>query len=181
MSVDSDGKAMYDVTLANLDWVTVSELTWHLHSGKVGPGATDASNGTAIACDAAYTAGHYDPMLKCGSASTAQVCSMVGTGVPCCLAKPATDYCVNANIGTCEVGDLSGLYGKLAIVNNEGSKTAEGLCPDCIAHFNPKASATDGTAAYNTWNSIVFHGTKDSPSARVLCADVVRVRGSRTS
>lgn len=175
MSVDILGQATYDVNLTNLIWVSVPELTWHLHSGKVGQGPANASNGTASACDANYTAGHYDPMLKCGSASTAQECSKVGTDVPCCLAKPATNYCTNANVGTCEVGDLSGLYGKLAIVDNKGRKTAEGLCPDCIAHFDPKASATDGTAAYNTWNSIVFHGTKDNPGARVLCANVVRV------
>jgi hypothetical protein len=46
--------------------------------------------------------------------------------------KPATNYCVNQNIGTCEVGDLSGLYDNLKVSNNSGKIKATGLCPDCI-------------------------------------------------
>ena len=50
MSVDSKSQAKFGVGLRNLDWVTVDELSWHLHSGKVGPGARDASGGSAVAC-----------------------------------------------------------------------------------------------------------------------------------
>jgi hypothetical protein len=70
------------------------------------------------------------------------------------------------------VGDLSGLYGKLNITNNSGQIKATGLCPDCIKDYHPKASAVDMTALYNTWASIVFHGTNTSAAERILCADI---------
>jgi hypothetical protein len=175
MDVHSNGTVTYDVHLKNLDWATVDQFTWHLHSGKVGEGARDASIGPAAACGPSYTGGHYDPMLKCGSASTGPKCDDVDAGVPCCYTKPANDYCVNQNIGTCEVGDLSGLYGKVQIVNRAGEVKATGLCPDCMQHFDPRASVVDGTAAYNTWASLVFHGSSSSAGERVLCADIMMV------
>ena len=175
MDVHLDGTVMYDVSLMNLDFVDVDELSWHLHSGKVGPGATDASDGPAEACGPDYTAGHYDPMLKCGSASTAPQCDDVEEGTPCCYKKPADDYCVNQNIGTCEIGDLSGLFGKVKIEDEAGELKATGLCPDCVTHYHPKASAEKGTASYNTWASIVFHGSQASAGERILCGNIKKV------
>lgn len=70
------------------------------------------------------------------------------------------------------MGDLSGLHGKISVIDNEGSISATGLCPDCVSHYMPEATATDGSAVYNTWASIVFHGSKDSAGERVLCADI---------
>ena len=173
MNVQSNGTVNYEVNLQNLDWVTADSLAWHLHSGKVGEGASDASQGPALACGPDQTAGHYDPWLKCGPASTAPLCDDVSDdSTPCCFKKPSDDYCANQNIGTCEVGDLSGLFGKLDVVNNQGSVKATGLCPDCVSDYSPKSTAVDGTASYNTWASLVFHGTKDNPETRILCADI---------
>jgi hypothetical protein len=72
------------------------------------------------------------------------------------------------------VGDLSGLYGNLTVTNNSGQIKATGLCPDCIKDYNPRASAVDKTALYNTWASIVFHGA-DAESECILCADIKMV------
>jgi hypothetical protein len=172
MLVYPNGTTTYDVALKNLTFATVDELEWHLHSGKIGSGPYAASNGSATACGANFTAGHYDPMLKCGSASTAPLCGNSTNEPPCCYKKPASDYCSIKNIGSCEIGDLSGLYGKVNITSKSGELHAKGLCPDCIKHYMPKASAVDKTAVYNTWASVVFHGSNVSAGDRVLCADV---------
>ena len=58
------------VNLKHRDWVTVDDLSWHLYSGKVGH--------SAEACWPDYTAGHNDPKLKCGPASTAKACTKAG-------------------------------------------------------------------------------------------------------
>jgi hypothetical protein len=172
MDVYPNGTTVYDVSLQNLTFATVNELTWHLHSGKIGSGPSNASNGSATACGPTYTAGHYDPWLKCGAASTGPLCTNSTDEPPCCLVKPATDYCAVSNIGSCEVGDLSGLHGKINITDKSGKLHAKGLCPDCVKDYHPKASATDGTAVYNTWASVVFHGSNVSAGERILCADV---------
>jgi len=67
MPVYYDHMASYDVDLVNLDWKTVDELSQHLHNGRVGPGARDASEGPAVACGPDYTAGHF--MIPCSSAA----------------------------------------------------------------------------------------------------------------
>lgn len=180
MHVHSNGHVDYDVNLKNLNWVTASELAWHLHSGKVGTGASNASQGPAVACGPGFTAGHYDPWLKCGPASTGAICTNPSNGMPCCNKKPADDYCVNQNLGTCEVGDLSGQHGKLVVTNNQAAIQTSGLCPNCVTDYSPHSTATDGSAAFDTWASLVFHGTKDDPGERVLCADIKLVHRSKS-
>ena len=80
-------------------------------------------------------------------------------------------------IGTCEIGDLSALLGKITIRDDDkgGELKEMSLCPDCVSHYMPEATATDGSAVYNTWASIVFHGSSSSAGERVLCADIERV------
>ena len=180
MNVQPNGQVSYEVNLQDLDWVTADSLAWHLHSGKVGEGATDASQGAAIACGANYTAGHYDPWLKCGPASTAPLCTdSQDNDMPCCFKKAADDYCAIENVGSCEIGDLSGLHGRLDVVDNAASIKTTGLCPECVLHYSPNSTAVDGTATYNTWASLVFHGTAEDPDTRVLCADIELVAKRR--
>ena len=42
-------------------------------------------------------------------------------------------------------------------------------------HYDPTATAQDGSAVFDTWASVVFHGIDGQ---RVLCADLVEVEAA---
>lgn len=183
MEIGPDGRASFNVDLTGLGPLRdfgVTSLAWHLHSGKIGGGATFDATG-AEACGLGFTADHYDPYLACGPASTAPLCSDT-TATECCPLKGDNgiiSYCRSSNVATCEVGDLSGRYGTIDVIEEDTHDVVAssnvlpeegGYCPGCRNDFLPDATKTDGSALHNTWASIVFHNTNGG--ARVLCADI---------
>lgn len=169
MRLLSKGRATYRTRLTGLDQGDLAStigdsLTYHLHSGIVGP------NGE---CGGDFTAGHYDPTLACGGATTAPLCSEADDGAACCEERPAPGYCEDGTLETCEVGDLSGLHGAIPVEGGIADHfVRNGRCPDCGMDYDPMATAQDGTALFDTWASVVFHGIDNQ---RVLCADLVEV------
>lgn len=140
----------YDLKMLNQSEV----YSYHIHE-KWTHSAVSASGPE---CGATYTGGHFDPTAACGPA----------TGQSRCIAKGG---CVNKTVYTCspsvyasdpyacEVGDLSGKYGKVTPVGT-GNATATGTHTD---KYMP--ASFDGVD-----RSIVFH---NSDGDRVFCGKLV--------
>lgn len=166
VSCDSFRVTVFLKDLGGVNLGNVNELAYHLHSGPLpadlapngyaarAPGTPTDQNEPACAA----TSGHYDPLFGCGPASTLQACADTNNVQPCCDAKPATGYCVTS---PCEVGDLSGLFGKIDVNKPYDSNEYTG--------YDIRDEFLDGVVvAYNTWASIVFHG---QDGKRVLCGN----------
>jgi len=158
-----------------------SVLAFHLHSGQVGRNmkAVGAfADGSEDLCGPSYTLGHYDPEDACGPASTAKSAPPVGTS---CDPDADGGYVCDeeANQSGCEIGDLSGRYGKVDIdVAGEGEKEIDdGSCPGCDGDYLENPEEED-SATYETWRSIVFHAFDatggENNGKRLLCANFVR-------
>ena len=87
------------------------ELNWHVHekwSYKIG-----ADSALGDKCGFDNTGNHYDPTYGCGPAS-----QFAGAGGLCEIARPPNGIqtCdLDTDVSTCEIGDLSGKLGKLAL------------------------------------------------------------------
>ena len=118
-------------------------------------------------CGSSYTGGHWDPWLGCGSATGNDYCQTQGG---CAVGSPVlgeshdgTYQCSNmadTNLYTCEVGDLSGIFGALDFEETdfglEGGITVSEF-------FLPPPS-------YLQYRSIVFHC---NDGTRAFCAPFV--------
>ena len=136
-------------------------LKYHIHEEWNYGNDTEDKMG-ATECGAAYTGGHWDPWLACGSASGDEYCTSQGGCVnSSSIINTKNKYeCNTTNFRkepyTCEVGDWSGKYGLLHIVNDSGTITD-------LSPFEVDGSDLDGY-------SVVFHC---NDGTRAFCAPFV--------
>jgi len=98
----ADGQLM--VAARNLTGWCAEPLSYHIHQKWEGNNGTEAYG--ANDCGPTNTGGHYDPFLACGGASEYAGTDYCGCGTYTCNTSYANTY-------GCEVGDLSGAYGKV--------------------------------------------------------------------
>uniref|UniRef100_A0A7S4DBL7 Superoxide dismutase copper/zinc binding domain-containing protein n=1 Tax=Heterosigma akashiwo TaxID=2829 RepID=A0A7S4DBL7_HETAK len=159
-------KFSLDLTDFNASSCDLTEgLSYHIHSYWTDD-STDSSYETG--CGSTYTGGHYDPNLACGGASqdAGGLCGQ--------LNRTSTSYTCNSeqysagNYSICEVGDLSGKFGKVYPSDDD----------DDIFQFNLDEEIIDPLAPYpinynselgfsKPWTSIVWHC---SSGDRLICA-----------
>lgn len=136
-----------------------TDLAWHIHDlwthGATGGLGTDSCGGT-------YTGLHYDPMWACGPFSG----SLPATCDPdqFCDGKKAAYSCNSttfaADRSKCEVGDMSGRYGKMQLSEGKG-----------FFSFNKEDNLLPPFEKLNG-KSIVFHCN----GKRAMCAKLVAAR-----
>jgi len=162
----------------------VGGLPWHIHSYWNNMGGK--SSGDITTCVAGNTGGHYDPNLACGTASQSAttLCSTLGRTV-----SNGYTYSCTANnyqkgqFGLCEVGDLSGKFGKLTYPppNNVATRTGSNIYSDPSAAYvedylvanagHTPTPTPNGMNITLPWSSVVWHAS-NGPE-RVLCAQFV--------
>lgn len=163
------------------DVVLTGGLPWHIHSYW---NDATSSSGNIDTCGATNTGGHYDPDLACGPASQSSK-TLCGDLKRTATSDPVYTYsCAAAafqagSFGLCEIGDLSGKFGKIAYPppNNVATLTGSSIYIDPTAPYVQdfkvaRAGVTPGPGADVTlpWNSIVWHATSGE---RILCAQFV--------
>ena len=166
---DGYAKYSFSVDLSGTDacdFNTYPTVSYHIHTYSI----TNPSANPQTACGNA--AGHYDPNLACGekSQSHSTLCNDIqrtsADGYTySCSTTGATSYADPT--GGCEVGDLSGKFGKLTLTNGVASSTqvyTDYLPAYAYNYNNPTVNITSG------WASIVFH-CGDSAGTRIACGD----------
>lgn len=106
VSLDQNG--LY-VQTVNSSALCAQAMSYHIHEKWTHNTTTTA--GAGAQCGAAYTGGHYDPFVGCGGAS-----EYAGTNLCNCssgTASYSTRCTTTAGGYGCELGDLSGRFGKL--------------------------------------------------------------------
>lgn len=161
------GKYFVQLDLANVDMSTLNSqcdltqgLSYHVHSywENFASDVTSASGGSA--CGGANTGGHYDPNLACSGASqNLTACnrlSRYGSIYDCQFTtKP----------WTCEVGDLSGRFGKLQGDDNLMFTSSTFLTDNYPPY--PQDYLVNDLPFWTSWASVVFHCSNGD---RLLCA-----------
>ena len=130
---------------------------YHVHTAWTNKTSNSAAGGALCA----QAAGHYDPNLACGYTSTK--CTILGRQ------SAATYNCTPAvyNAGQysqCQVGDLSGKFGKTYGINNVFTQPAS--IPYDVQPSYP-ANFLAANAISTAWSSVVFHC---SDNTRLVCA-----------
>jgi len=135
-----------------------SGLNYHIHT--YWQNTEKSSYGTS--CSSSYTGGHYDPYLACASASQSYSTSCASLGRTSSSYICSSSLFASGNRTECEVGDLSGKFGKS--IPTTGSIFSSGPYVD----YRPPDEINYGTSTPKSfpWTSVVFH----CGSARVLCA-----------
>jgi len=139
---------------------SASGLSYHIH--ELWTDATKSHGLGSTECGPAITGGHYDPAFGCGGAthnpfckskdSTMCVDGSMGAGMTTYSCNP-TEYAKNPF--ACEVGDLSGKFGKIPI----NGATASGASTYNDVYMSSQAALLG--------KSIVFHC---GDGGRVFCA-----------
>ena len=142
---------------------SASGLSYHIH--ELWTDATKSHGLGSTECGPAITGGHYDPAFGCGGATHNPFCKSknsskcvdgsTGAGMTTYSCNP-TEYAKNPF--ACEVGDMSGKFGKLAIdgASKMGTLAGADLYMSPLSELRGK--------------SIVFHC---DGGARVFCAKLV--------
>eukprot|EP00808_Paulinella_micropora_P017240 g58030.t1 len=139
------------ISLAGLtDLMAGDELTYHIHEKWNQTGVTAAYP----SCGAAFTSGHYDPTLACGSASGNPRCVDTACWNSTLNPYDCTPTTYAADPFACEVGDLSGKLGKL-VVTADKTAYSKNLDP----YLPPDLSGL----------SVVVH----KGTTRLFCAELV--------
>jgi len=125
-------------------------------------------------CGGPNLGGHYDPFLACsGATSSVAECAALG--------RRSDDYScdttkyLNGEYQFCEVGDLSGKFGKM-MPNSAVDLTFEG--EEILDYFGPLKANYDVNydapeeGITKSWVSIVFHCASDG--SRQFCAKLIR-------
>jgi hypothetical protein len=160
------------------DFTTYPNVAYHIH--------TYAVDNPALVPESACgnTAGHYDPTLACSEKSQAHGTSCTDLGrtsalgytYTCAAAAGTVTYA--APTGQCEVGDLSGKLGKVAITADgivASSQVYTDYQPPFTYNFNtPTVNVTAG------WASIVFH-CGDAGGTRIGCGTFTLLDSSTES
>jgi hypothetical protein len=127
---------------------------------------TDSSSSSTTTCS--DTGGHYDPYLACSGSSQdhADKCAKIGR-----TADQGYTYTCNPEVyksghfSACEVGDLSGKFGRLMPTNGTLVFQAEhidlGISPAEVNYMSADATS-------NQWASVVIHCPADS--SRLMCS-----------
>eukprot|EP01083_Nonionella_stella_P115048 340668_1 len=136
VSITAFGSVVVDLTgLDNFDALSVcgeenTEYSYHIHT--IWSEADDAARYGSDACGAAITGGHFNPYDK--------------------------DTCeLNADYYDCEVGDLSGRFGKITL-NDDNQLSASNSLASAVNKISPDAVAD---------RSVVFHCANGN---RAFCA-----------
>lgn len=129
---------------------------------------TDSAYSSTTTCGDA--GGHYDPYLACGSSSQnhGDLCAALSrtSDLGYTYACDKTDY-ANGHLAICEVGDLSGKFGKLYPDENG---IVKGDITDPVPPISANYESEDEVSL--GWSSIVFHCPVDN--SRILCAHFLR-------
>ena len=151
VSIDGDVLG-FQCNMKHLNELTEqSTVAYHLHTIWL----NDCSYSTDT-CGSDYTGLHYDPTFKCGGASEAR------DDVEC----EDVEYMCDS-FETCEVGDLSGKYGKLELENGRAKKNVGGdTAPALVEHY----LEDNGNRDPALFSSIVFH--EGVGGARILCCSI---------
>ena len=167
LNIDTSGQGQYFVQLdlSKVDLqglqpscVLTDGLTYHIHSYWNNFGSeTSAAGGSN--CGVSNTGNHYDPSLACSAASqNLTACdrlSRFGNIYDCQFStKP----------WTCEVGDLSGKFGKLTSSDNKIFTSSNFLIDNYPPY--PQDYLVDDLPFWTMWASVVFHCS----GSRLLCA-----------
>jgi hypothetical protein len=133
-------------------------LSYHIHSYW----DDSAASGKGASCAPNMTGGHYDPRLACNNATNEQAaCIAANKTSSLGYTYLCTPEVYHANPSACEVGDLSGKFGKIYPYNT--SNTFTDTIPPLISDYmNPSG---------HIWSSIVIH----CGSTRISCAHIVEV------
>lgn len=169
-------KYLFEVNLSdvtNCDFNLYPTVAYHIHTFSV-------QNPEKIPIRSCSNTGeHYDPNLACGEKSESHTtrCTHLNR-----TAAAGFDYrCItNSNLeeyvkptGVCEVGDLSGKFGRIKVGADQiakSNKVYKDLLPPYVYNFrNPTANITEG------WASVVFH-CGDPPGTRIACGDFYKTR-----
>lgn len=160
--------------VTNCDFNQYPTVAYHIHSFSVSGPKNKATPSCANAGE------HYDPNLACSEKSEAHLtlCGDLnrtakdGYNYHCVSIPPVFYY--NIPTGRCEVGDLSGKFGRVAVSADGVVQSADclvDLLPPYAYNFrNPTANITEG------WASIVFH-CGDPPATRIACGDFCMTYG----
>lgn len=183
LDIPGDGSMTYDINLSNLNTLTYcqtndcSQLSYHLHSLPITDGSNPVDFSESFCGSAAL---HYDPHLACGGASSggkyftegtscymahcSLSCNSGDSDAECQSACPNPYQCTSGSPDQCEIGDLSGKFGKLTPVSGGVAVQFTDAYAALNADFN-KAS----NDLYETFGSVVFHAPGGS---RVLCGNL---------
>jgi hypothetical protein len=173
LEISDDGSAMgWKSSLTNIDLletelsVEITSLNYHLHQQWTTVEADFGIGSTA--CAPSVSGGHYDPFFGCGPASgvPATQCTAIGKPASSYQCTPAI-YLTNGEHENCEVGDLSGKSGGIAIpASGDATSTTEN---DPLAALVSHYVADRVTTTPDKFASVVFH----NGSPRVLCGKLV--------
>jgi hypothetical protein len=174
----SEGVASYrfylDLTNFKTECILSSGLGYHIHSYWVN--TTTQSSANAF-CGKSLTGNHFDPNLACSTASQSS-----GSGGLCAaISRTSPDYtysCSNTNYqkgdySMCEVGDLSGKFGKALESSTDGTAifSQQDILSDYVPAYDFNYLTTSDPTSIQ-WASMVFHcadGTSNN-GARLVCA-----------
>ncbi|KAG1669322.1 hypothetical protein FOA52_014884 [Chlamydomonas sp. UWO 241] len=140
-------------------------MEWHLHQAIPGEevAASGYGNSSAHASNplCAATGGHWDPTYGCGSASMWQTVVLNGTNMSVCeaLHEVGTQTCnATADVTTCEMGDMSGVLGRVPATEGRLKWIMPWTNLDIVANL-----------------SVVFHCPAYEGSPRVMCMNFVKI------
>jgi hypothetical protein len=168
---EGTGLYHFDVNLnsvRNCDFSMYPNVAYHIHTNLV----NDSTKTPARSCsNAGY---HYDPNLACGKDSAARetYCPALnrthdqGYNYTCSSGLQVSTYLLPN--GQCEVGDLSGKFGKIVFGADRVARSVANLTdalPPYVMNFRlptPNFSAP--------WVSIVFH-CGDPDATKIACGD----------
>lgn len=133
---------------------------------------TDSANSSTTTCAAAGS--HYDPFLACGPSSDngAKLCTTLGRTAAqgytygCSATSFAAGY-----YSSCEVGDLSGKFGRMMPVGLGKSLLFKGENVDPFPPLVVDYNAADVVSG-SQWASIVVHCPADN--SRLVCAQLIK-------
>jgi hypothetical protein len=177
LEISDDGSAMsWKSSLTNIDLletalsVEITSLNYHLHQQWTTVGADFGIGGAG--CGPPVAGGHYDPFFGCGPASAvpAAQCEFIGKPPTTSYQCTPAIYLTNGEHAKCEVGDLSGKSGGIAIpASGDATSTTEN---DPLAALVSHYVADRVVTTPDKFASVVFHnGIVGSP--RVLCGKLV--------
>ena len=171
ISIKDDGSVKYEVEFDLNDFTSFDQcdltagLGYHIHSTWTGGDVAGVSSAVAGACGGQSTKGHYDPFLACGKAtSSVDECALLGRTA----ATYACDY--STNKASCEVGDLSGKYGKIMPKSSTDLKF-KFKGEDALGPLDENYAVVE-SGLTKTWESVVFHCA--AGGSRQFCAKFVK-------
>ena len=141
---------------------------YHIHTAWTNTTNKSAAGGALCA----QAAGHYDPNLACGYTSTE--CTQLGRQSAAAYNCTPAVYSAG-QYSQCQIGDLSGKFGKTYGTNNVFTQSA--TIPYDVQPPYP-ANFLAANAISTAWSSVVFHC---SDNTRLVCAKLLLVASGAPS